>query len=109
MVPQSRRPKSDHPLPLWLRLGLVLFVVLLVIGATFLWVIQGTQAIVPIALLTALSILIALFQSFPALFPLREHEQDTRLPSLPSPDYLSPPSTLSSLLPTHASMSSSPD
>src|SRR5438270_11489538 len=71
------RDGPRHPLPLWVRWFIVLFVPLVVIVGTILWIIQGTQAIIPIAVLTALGILIAFSQVLFWLFPNIRHEHST--------------------------------
>src|SRR5438874_7883527 len=71
------RDGQRHPLPLWVRWFIVLFVLLVVIVGTILWIIQGAHAIIPIAVLTALGILIAFSQVLPWLFPNFRHERVT--------------------------------
>jgi hypothetical protein len=72
---QLHRGKQRHPLPLWVRWFIVLFVPLVVLVGTVLWIIQGAQAIIPIAVLTALGLLITFSQVLPWLFPSLSHEQ----------------------------------
>src|SRR5438874_12765625 len=74
------RDGQRHPLPFCVRWFIVLFVPLVVIVGAILWIIQGAQAIIPIAVLTALGILIAFSQVLPWLFPGLRHENSTMLP-----------------------------
>src|SRR5215469_1438679 len=78
MEPQIHEQKQKHPLPVWMRWLIVFFVLFLIIGGTILWIIQGAQAIVPIALLTSLGILLTFFQLLPSLFPAREYTSSTK-------------------------------
>ncbi|HEX3640159.1 MAG TPA: hypothetical protein VHV10_02595, partial [Ktedonobacteraceae bacterium] len=84
MEPQVHEQEQKHPLPLWMRWLIVFFVLLLIAGGTILWVIQGAQAIVPIAVLTALGTLLAFFQLLPSLFPLSKHTPSTKPPDASS-------------------------
>src|SRR6266550_1674429 len=85
MAQQTQKQEHDnlhrdgqrHPFPLWVRWFIVLFVPLVVIVGTILWIIQGAQAIIPIAVLSALGILIAFSQVLPWLFPSIKQEQST--------------------------------
>ena len=96
------RDGQRHPFPLWVRWFIVLFVPLIVIVGTILWIIQGANAIIPIAVLTALGILIAFSQVLPWLFPSIRHEHSTT----PSPQttlggqHIFSPSPLSQSSPT---------
>jgi len=83
MEPQLHDQEQKHPLPLWMRWLIVFFVLLLIAGGTILWIIQGTQAIVPIAVLTALGTLLAFFQVLPSLLPISKHAPSTKLPHTP--------------------------
>ena len=71
------RDGQRHPFPLWVRWFIVLFVPLVVIVGTSLWIIQGAQAFIPIAVLTALGILITFSQVLPWLFPSIKQEHST--------------------------------
>jgi len=83
MEPQVHEQEQKHPLPLWMRWLIVFFVLLLIAGGTILWIIQGAQAIVPIAILTALGTLLAFFQFLPSLFPASKHTPSTKPPHSP--------------------------
>jgi hypothetical protein len=91
MAQQTQKQEHDnlhrdgqrHPFPLWVRWFIVLFVPLVVIVGTILWIIQGAQAIIPIAVLTALGLLIAFTQLIPWLFPSIKHEHS--MSSSPQP------------------------
>src|SRR5437762_3535213 len=87
MEPQMHEQEQKHPLPLWIRwlivLLIVFFVLLLISGGTILWIIQGAQAIIPIALLTALGTLLAFFQLLPSLLPVSKHVPSTKPPHTP--------------------------
>src|SRR5207248_7203912 len=83
-----------HPLPLWVRWFIVLFVPLVVTVGAILWIIQGAGAIIPIAVLTALGILIAFTQLLPWLFPSIKHEHS--MASSPQPISNSQPTFSSS-------------
>ena len=90
--PEQNPPK--HLFPLWIRWGCVIVILLLIIGGTVLWIIQGTQAIIPIAIITALGVLIAFFQSLPSIFPeftLTARPMRTTEESNPDLTKLSPP------------------
>src|SRR2546430_3692113 len=80
------RDGQRHPLPLWVRWFIVLFVPLVVIVGAILWIIQGTQAIIPIAVLTALGILIAFSQVLLWLFPTIRHDYPTASSTQPMQD-----------------------
>jgi len=84
MEPQMHEQEQKHPLPLWIRWLIVLLIVFLVLllitGGTILWIIQGAQAIIPIAILTALGTLLAFFQVLPSLFPASKDRPSTRPP-----------------------------
>jgi WD40 repeat protein len=101
MVPPSQKPKPQHPLPLWVRWVFVLIVVLMVLGGTLLWILEP-QAIIPLAILTSLGVLIALFQLFPHLFP--NGEQKHVIHVLPHPSEADH-AQLSPLLSPHPSVS----
>jgi len=92
-----RRDGQRHPFPLWVRWFIVLFVPLVVIVGTILWIIQGAHAIIPIAVLTALGILIAFSQVLPWLFPNFRHEHLTTSSPQPISDgqHMLSPSPLS--------------
>src|SRR2546421_3029946 len=85
MAQRTQKPEHDnlhrdgqrHPFPLWVRWFIVLFVPLVVIVGSILWIIQGAHAIIPIAVLTALGILIAFSQVLPWLFPNFRHDHAT--------------------------------
>jgi hypothetical protein len=97
------RDERRHPLPLWVRWFIVLFVLFIVIACTILWIIQGAQAIIPVAVFTALGIIIAFSQVLPWLFPDIKHEHSPTSSSQsisgsshmfsPSPFSQSPPSS----------------
>ena len=80
------RDGQRHPLPLWVRWFIVLFVPLVVIVGAILWIIQGTQAIIPIAVLTALGVLIAFSQVLLWLFPNIRHDYSTTPSTQPLQD-----------------------
>src|SRR5882762_8675313 len=117
MDPNSSRRRRGHLLPLWVRWFLICLVLLIVVISTVLWIIQGAQAIAPIAVLTALGILITFFQMLPLLFPddkqestksatkqsLLENQQSIHNQSY----YLLPHSTLSDLPSTVNTMQAS--
>src|SRR2546421_13006603 len=92
MAQRTQKPEHDnlhrdgqrHPFPLWVRWFIVLFVPLVVIVGTILWITQGAGAIIPIAVLTALGILIAFSQVLPWLFPNIKHEHSIIASPLPS-------------------------
>ena len=90
MVPPEQQEK--HPLPLWVRFLIVSLVVLIVIIGTVFWIIQGVQAIVPIAVLTALGTLIGFSQLLPSLFP--QHTQNKK-PLLTQPTHINSDEDLS--------------
>src|SRR5437588_13093819 len=85
MAQRTQKPEHDnlhrdgqrHPFPLWVRWFIILFVPLVIIVGTILWIIQGAHAILPIAVLTALGILIAFSQVLPWLFPSLIHQHST--------------------------------
>src|SRR5579859_2363033 len=83
MEPHLHDQEQKHPLPLWMRWFIVFLVLLLITGGTILWIIQGAQAIVPIAVLTALGTLLAFFQVLPSLLPVNHHAPSTKLPHVP--------------------------
>src|SRR5258708_11768810 len=83
MEPQLHDHEQKHPLPRWMRWLIVFFVLLLIAGGTILWIIQGTQAIVPIAVLTALGTRLAFFQVLPSLLPVSRHAPSTKLSQVP--------------------------
>jgi WD40 repeat protein len=95
------RDGQRHPFPLWVRWFIVLFVPLVVIVGTILWIIEGAHAIIPIAVLTALGILIAFSQVLPWLFPNFRHEHLTTSSPQPISDgqHMFSPSPLSQLPP----------
>ena len=70
------RDKQRHPFSFWVRLFIALFVTLVIIVGTILWMIQQPQNI-PLAVLTALGLLIAFSQMLLWLFPSLRHEQST--------------------------------
>jgi len=74
MAIQSHKQKPKHPLPLWVRRFIVVAVFLLVISGTVIWIIQGANAIIPVAIFGALGVLFAFVQILPSLFPKEEHE-----------------------------------
>lgn len=80
MEPQLHDQEQKHPLPLWMRWLIVFFVLVLITGSTILWIMQGTQAIIPIVVFTALSTLLAFFQFLPSLFPASKQTPSTKLP-----------------------------
>jgi predicted ATPase len=69
--------EQQHPLPLWLRWSLAIFVPLVVVGGVILWIIQGNGAIIPIAVFTALGTLLAFSQVLPLLFPRAHRREET--------------------------------
>ncbi len=81
MVPQPQEELQKRPLPLWVRWSIVLLVLVVIVAGTILWIIQGTQAIIPIAVFTALGILLAFFQVLHLLFPSIRNEHSTNPPS----------------------------
>ncbi len=81
MIPPHEQEQS-HPLPLWVRWCIVLIVLLVVLAATIFWIIQGAQAVIPLAVLTALGILLTFFQLLPLLFP---HGRQAHSIPTPSP------------------------
>ncbi len=85
MIPPPHEQEQPHPLPLWVRWCLVLFVLLVVLAATVFWIMQGAQAVIPLAVLTALGILLTFFQLLPLLFPRgrRTHSISTPSPQRP--------------------------
>jgi len=102
MGPSLREQGQKRPLPLWMRWLIVFFALLLITINTIFWVIQGTQAIIPIAFLTALSTFFAFFQVFLSLFPASNHDStkpshssqlvldDKRISSVPRRNQSSP-------------------
>jgi hypothetical protein len=93
MIPPHEQEQA-HPFPLWVRWCIVLFVLLVVLVATVFWIIQGAQAVIPLAVLTALGILLAFSQLLPQLFP---RGRRTHLTSTSSPQRLGDHSPTSSL------------
>src|SRR5436305_573757 len=67
MAPQEQEPK--HPLPLWARWLLLLFVLLVVLFLALLWIIQGAQAFLPTVIIAALSLMFGFLQLFFQLLP----------------------------------------
>jgi WD40 repeat protein len=67
---QDAQGKRDqrHPLPSWIRWTIICIVVIVIIAGTVIWIIQGNQAIIPVAVLTGLSILFGFIQLLPQLF-----------------------------------------
>jgi hypothetical protein len=85
MIPPPHEQEQPHPLPLWVRWCIVLFVLLVVLAATVFWIMQGAQAVIPLAVLTALGILLTFSQLLPQLFPRgrRTHSIPTTSPQRP--------------------------
>lgn len=69
--PSHANHTTDHtrPLTLWLRWIVVGCVLIIIIIGTVLWIIEGNQAIAPVAILSALGILFGFIQLLPLLFP----------------------------------------
>ena len=55
MVPQPEEKVQKHPLPLWVRWFMVLLILVVIVAGTILWIIQGTHAIIPIAVFDAVA------------------------------------------------------
>ncbi|HEY1350092.1 MAG TPA: NACHT domain-containing protein [Ktedonobacteraceae bacterium] len=92
MAPPVQKQDQQHPFPLWLRWLVVCLIILLILGSTVLWIIQGFQSYIPLAVLTALGILLAFFQIFPLLFPEEKQKQPpTSRPSVPENELLPAP------------------
>jgi WD40 repeat protein len=85
MAPQMQEQGYKHPLPLWVRLAIVLFVLLLTAVGAIIWIIQGSWAIIPTVVFAVLTVLLTLFQLIPSLFPFSRHGQSgTTSPQLTS-------------------------
>src|SRR5437763_1706561 len=80
MIPQMQEQERKHPLPLWVRWTIVLFVLLLTAVGAILWVIQGSWAIIPTVVFAVLTVLLTLFQLLPSLFLSGRHEHSMTLP-----------------------------
>ncbi len=94
------KQKQDykHLIPSWIRWTAVLFVLAAILGGTVLWIIQGSQAIIPVAVLTALGTLIGFLQVFPILFPEKYIKPEELSTSSP------PQQPSSKQLPGHSSL-----
>lgn len=99
MIPPPHEQEQPHPIPLWVRWCIVLFIPLVVLVATVLWIMQGGQAVIPLAVLTALGILLAFFPLLPLLFPRGRRTRSTSTPAPPRPGDHSPTSSLPQVAP----------
>src|SRR5437764_14274166 len=86
MLPQSDEQEHKHLLPFWMRWFIVLFVLLIIAGGTVLWIIQGTQTIIPVAIFTALGVLFTFFQVLLSIFPSVRHKRPVTPPHQLTPD-----------------------
>jgi WD40 repeat protein len=82
MGPHMQEQEHKHPLPLWVRLAIVLSVLLLTVVGAVLWIIQGSWAIIPTVLFAVLTVVLTLFQLLPSLFPSGRHRDSAMVPPL---------------------------
>ncbi len=100
----QRKSDQRHTLPPWIRWTIICIVVIVIIVGTVIWIIQGNQAIIPVAVLTGLSILFGFIQLLPLLF----HEgRDKETPVGGHTSNVEPTAPASSLSPAPAATPSS--
>lgn len=80
MGPHIQEQEHKHLLPLWVRLAIVVFVLLVTAVGAVLLILQGFWGVIATVLFAILSVLLTLFQLLPSLFPSLRHGHSPMAP-----------------------------